>query len=121
MSEHIVASEGDLESGERLVVELEGQKIGIFKIDDEYCAYRNWCPHQGGPVCDGSLTGTQESSFDRENLELELQQTREDRVLNCPWHGWEFDVDTGESLSPRKARLLSYEVSVVDGDIVVTV
>lgn len=121
MTEYTVASEGDLDDGEHLVVELEGREIAVFHVGGEYYAYRNWCPHQGGPVCEGPLTGTQESSFDREHLELEVRQTHEDRILNCPWHGWEFDVDTGESLSPRKARLSSYEVTVVDGEIVVTV
>lgn len=120
MSEHAVAEVGDLDSGERLVVQLEGKEIGVFCKNGKYQAYRNWCPHQGGPVCEGSLTGTQESTFDRETLELDTQWIRDGAVLKCPWHGWEFDVDTGNCLSRKKIKLLSYPVTVEDGQIIVS-
>jgi nitrite reductase (NADH) small subunit len=120
MSEHVVAEVGDLDPGERLVVQREDTEIGVFRQGDEYRAYPNWCPHQGGPVCEGSVTGTQESTFERETLELDTRWTRDDEVLKCPWHGWEFDIDTGDCLSREKIRLPSYPVTVKDGRIIVS-
>ena len=120
MSQHVVASADVIADGERIVVDIEGVEVGIFRRGEEFHAFRNWCPHQGGPVCEGPLTGTLESSFDRKSLTLETRHTRESEVLNCPWHGWEFDIATGECLSKEKVMLVSYEVTVEDGDIVVT-
>ena len=120
MNEHVVAEEGDLDPGERLVIQLEGKEIAIFRTEDDYHAYLNWCPHQGGPACEGVKTGTQESTFDRDTLELNVQWSREGEVLNCPWHGWEFDVNSGECLSRPNIQLPSYSTEVEDGEIIVT-
>ena len=120
MSEHVVAEDGELSPGDRLVVQLEGKEVGVFRFEDGYRAYLNWCPHQGGPVCEGGVSGTVESSFDRETLEVETEWVREDEVLNCPWHGWEFDVTEGSCLSREKVQLPSYPVTVEDGRVVVS-
>lgn len=121
MSEHVVAEEGDIAPGERTLVELDGTEIGVFRMGDQYYAYPNWCPHQGGPVCEGYLTGTQEETFDRETLDSSLEWTSEGEILNCPWHGWEFDVRTGEALSGKGVKLPSFSVTVEDGDVVVSI
>lgn len=120
MSEHVVASEGDIEPGERIVVQLEGKEIGVFRKGDEYHAFLNWCSHQGGPVCEGPVTGTQESTFDKESLELDVEWTREGEVLNCPWHGWEFDINSGECLSRPRVKLPTYPVRVEADDIIIS-
>jgi nitrite reductase (NADH) small subunit len=120
MSEHVVADVDDLDPGERLVVQVEGKEIGIFRQGDEYRSYLNWCPHQGGPVCEGVLTGTQESSFDRETLEVDRQWTQDGEILKCPWHGWEFNINTGDCLSREKITLPSYPVTVEDEQIIVS-
>ena len=120
MSEHVVADADELGRGERLIVQLEGREIAIFNVDGELAAYTNWCAHQGGPCGEGSITGTVTASFDRDSLETTLEWSADERILNCPWHGWEYDVTTGECLSRRPVRLPSHEVSVRDGEIVVT-
>ena len=112
-----VARVDDLEEAGRVVVELNGREIAIFEIDGEYRAYLNWCPHQGGPVCEGELTGRMEASFDRETLSTEFEWTAEAETLVCPWHDWEFDIRTGDCFS-GETDLPSYTVSVEDGDIV---
>lgn len=120
MSDHAIATADELADGDRLVVELEGKDIAVFRIDGEYHAYLNWCPHQSGPVCEGSLTGTQESTFDRETLETTTTWARDGDVLNCPWHGWEFDVTDGECLSRDGIQLPSYPVREEGGELIVT-
>lgn len=120
MTDHVVADADELPVGGRIVVQIEGKEIGVFNVDGEYFAYTNWCMHQAGPVCEGALTGTQRAKFDRETLELELEWTDEGKILNCPWHGWEYDVTTGDCLSRKGVKLSSYPVSIEDGEIVVS-
>lgn len=109
----------DLAGGERILVQLEGRDIVVFNLGDEYVAYLNWCAHQGGPCGEGTRTGTRVARYDREAGELEVSWEREGEILNCPWHGWEYDLRSGECLSRRDRVLPSYPVTVDDGNVVV--
>ncbi len=120
MSDHVVASADEIENGEQVVTELAGREIAVFRIDGEYYAHLNWCLHQSGPCCEGRITGTTEATYDREALEQTLTYCREGEVLNCPWHGWEYDIETGECLSRQGLSLPSYPVRVEDGAIIVS-
>jgi len=120
MSEHVVGDADEVGEGERIVAELEGREIAVFNLGDEYRAYLNWCAHQGGPICEGNLTGTVEASYDRESGETSLDWSREGDVLMCPWHGWEYDVTSGECLSRKSVQLPEYPVEVQDGQLVVS-
>ncbi|WP_284010652.1 Rieske (2Fe-2S) protein [Haloarcula pelagica] len=118
--EHVVARTDELTEGERLIALLDGKEIGVFNIGGELHAYPNWCAHQGGPLCEGMLSGTVEGEFDRDELETELEWSREGEVLSCPWHGWEFDATTGECLVDDGCRLRSIPVRAEAGHVVVT-
>jgi nitrite reductase (NADH) small subunit len=118
--EHVVARESDIDDGERLIVDIKGRDVAIFNIDGEYYAYINWCAHQSGPCCEGRRTGTTDASFDRETLEQTLTYSREGEILNCPWHGWEYDITTGECLSRSGVRLPSFPVQADEGKIIVS-
>lgn len=120
MTGYVVTQVDDLSAGERIIVELEGKEIAVFRKDGEYHAYLNWCPHQAGPICEGQLTGTQRASYDRNSLELDTQWTNKGEILNCPWHGWEFDITSGECLSRAEIKLPTYPVKVENGDIIVS-
>lgn len=119
MTEYIVGSETDLDDGDRIIVEVDGKEVCVFNVNGNYYALLNWCVHQGGPCCEGTISGTYESSFDRETLETELVWTRDEQVLSCPWHGWEYDITTGNCLSDKDRKLPSYHVRVQDGEIIV--
>ncbi|MFC6723562.1 Rieske (2Fe-2S) protein [Halobium palmae] len=119
MSEHTVAKTGELDEGDRLLVELEGREIAVFNVDGEYLAYTNWCAHQAGPICEGTLSGTWDAEYDKEDLEVSMEWCNEDEVLSCPWHGWEYDITDGKSLT-SKAQLPSHPVRTEGDDIVVS-
>ena len=119
-NEHVVAQTDELEEGERIIALLNGKEIGVFNINEELHAYPNWCAHQGGPLCEGMLSGTIEGEFDRENLTTELEWSREGEILSCPWHGWEFDATTGDCLVDDGCRLRSIPVRDESGYVVVT-
>lgn len=103
---HYVTEAGNLESGERIIVDVEGREVAVFNVKGEYYALANYCVHQGGPVCEGLISGT--LSEDEEGLKYE----KDDEVVACPWHGWEFDIKTGEHLARKKYKLPSYNVVV---------
>jgi nitrite reductase/ring-hydroxylating ferredoxin subunit len=108
MPKYIVATVDEIPPGERKVVEVAGRSIGVFNIAGEFFALRNTCPHQGGPLCRGRLTG-----FVLARVPGEYTYLRQGEILRCPWHGWEFDVKTGQSwFDPATTRVRSYKVSV---------
>lgn len=118
--EYVVASLDDLDAGDRIVAQVAGREVGVFNIDGDLYAYTNWCAHQGGPCCEGRLTGTRAAHYDRETRTTSLEWTREDEILNCPWHGWEYDVTTGSCLSKNRVTLPAHDVDVRGNDVIVS-
>jgi hypothetical protein len=51
----VVAVKEDVLEGGRVVVDVDGVEIGIFRIDGRLYAWENRCVHAGGPVCQGKL------------------------------------------------------------------
>ena len=108
---HVVATAGEIPPGGRKIVEIGGRMIGVFNLDGEYVALLNRCPHQGGPLCEGKLWGLLEASAPGE-----FSYTRRGEILTCGWHGWEFDIRTGQSwCDPKRLRVRTYEVRVETG------
>lgn len=111
MTRFIVARVGEIPPGGRKVVEVEGVEIGVFNVGGEYFAFRNRCPHQGGPLCEGSLWG-----FVVSDGPGNARLVREGEVLKCPWHAWEYDIRTGQSwYQAAKPRARRYPVHVEPG------
>jgi nitrite reductase (NADH) small subunit len=121
MSKHIVGTKEELKKGNHLVVQVKGRELGIFEKDGEYKAFLNWCAHQSGPICEGHLEGTVEASYDSDIMETTLEYCREGEILHCPWHGWEYDITSGECLSRKGVTLPSYPVTVEGDNIVVEI
>lgn len=111
MARYVVATVGEIPGGGRKVVDVAGRSIGIFNLNGEFFALRNRCPHQGGPLCTGRLSG-----FLTSTTPGEYQYSREGEILRCPWHGWEFDIRTGQSwFDPARTRVRRYDVQVEPG------
>ena len=122
MGDHIVGTVDEVSDGDRIIAEINGREIGIFCVDGEYRSFVNWCAHQGGPICEGGLTGQQKAEFDDETLELELEWSDDDLAVACPWHDWEFDLKSGKHTTREDIELPSYPVRVdEDGNIIVEV
>jgi 3-phenylpropionate/trans-cinnamate dioxygenase ferredoxin subunit len=112
MPAYPVATVGEIPAGGRKIVEVAGRSIGVFNLDGNYFAIRNRCPHQGGPLCAGVLSG-----FVRAARPGEYQYERRGEFLRCPWHGWEFDITTGQSyFDPQGTRVRRYPVEVAAGE-----
>jgi 3-phenylpropionate/trans-cinnamate dioxygenase ferredoxin subunit len=113
---HVVARAAEIAPGERKIALAGRVSVGLFNVDGAYYALANACPHMGAPLCAGQLTGTTLPS-----APATYEWGEEGHVLRCPWHKWEFDVRTGESLFDPAVRTRSYRAAVEDGDVVVYV
>jgi 3-phenylpropionate/trans-cinnamate dioxygenase ferredoxin subunit len=91
---HVVATRDELPPGTRKIVKLGLREIGLFRVGDELYALANICPHHMAPLCLGALTSEMVAGPDRE-----FRLEREGMVIRCPWHQFEFDIETGRNLA----------------------
>jgi nitrite reductase/ring-hydroxylating ferredoxin subunit len=109
----VVAAVDEIPPHGRKIVEVDGVSIGIYNYKGEFYAVRNFCPHQGAPLCEGSFGGT--------NLPSDPQTlVFGGRVAMCPWHHMEFDLRSGVSLTDSRLRVKTYPVEVEDGKLLLT-
>lgn len=113
-----VGYEADFPPGKFVMVEAAGRDIGVIRLKTgEFRAVRNRCPHKAAPICRGIVGGTWPPSGPG-NLSFD----RDGEILVCPWHGWEYDLGTGEALfQTSSTRLLMYPVTVENGQVYITV
>ncbi|MBS1879752.1 MAG: Rieske (2Fe-2S) protein [Actinobacteria bacterium] len=108
MARHNLGPVSGFPLGAARIVEVEGRSIGVVNTGDRFFALRNVCPHQGGPLCRGRVMGWLES--ERPGA---YSYTEGRYLMECPWHGWEFDLETGQSwFDPAKTRVKPYPVTV---------
>ena len=89
-----IANAADIPPGNSVLVELPtGEKLALYNINGEFYATENGCPHWGASLAEGLLCG---------------------HIVECGWHGWQFDVRTGECLTVSD-RIKTYAVVVKDG------
>jgi nitrite reductase/ring-hydroxylating ferredoxin subunit len=108
MTQYIVATVEEIPPGGRKIVEVAGRSIGVFNLEGVFFALRNRCPHQGGPLCSGTLSGLITASGPGA-----YHYSRAGEIVRCPWHGWEFDIRTGQSrCDPTHVRVRRYAVTI---------
>jgi 3-phenylpropionate/trans-cinnamate dioxygenase ferredoxin subunit len=108
---HVVAAVGEIPPGGRKLVTAGGRAIVVFNLGGEFFALANRCPHRGGSLCHGRLTGLVQS-----NEPGQYHYSRRGEIIRCPWHAWEFDIRTGKSwCDPERVRARNYAVSVEKG------
>lgn len=113
---HRIASTDELnEDGARVITEVSGQEIAVFRHDGEYYALANFCVHQSGPLCEGEVTGDFRLGEDGWSWEHD----DDEKYIRCPWHGWVFDITTGENTSDDRYAVPTYDVELEGDDIVV--
>jgi nitrite reductase (NADH) small subunit/3-phenylpropionate/trans-cinnamate dioxygenase ferredoxin subunit len=95
-----VANKNDITEGKGKALQLEGLNIALFQISGNFYAIDNTCKHRGGPLGEGELDGNQ---------------------VTCPWHGWEYDVTTGECKTTPGVTQAKYNVKVEGDDILIEV
>ena len=112
MARHVIAAVDELPPGTRKFLEIDGRPIAVFNIKGEYFGLMNRCPHQGASLCEGPLIGLAQSKNPGE-----IEYTRQGEIIRCPWHGWEFEIATGQSwFDPAKTKVKAYPAGVESGE-----
>lgn len=111
---YAVAKTTELPPGTRKIVTIENREIGIFNVHGKLFAIRNICPHRSGPLCKGRTRPLVISQGD-----LNIGYEREDEIIKCPWHQWEFDLRTGKSITDDDLRIRTYAVEIEDDTILI--
>ncbi|HVV90280.1 MAG TPA: Rieske (2Fe-2S) protein [Solirubrobacterales bacterium] len=108
-----IGAEDEFELDQFRIFEVNKRSIGVVHTEKGWFAIRNRCPHQGAPLCRGPVTGTMLPAGPDE-----FRPAMAGGVVRCPWHGWEFDLETGRSLfdvSPDRTAV--YPVEIRDGQV----
>jgi nitrite reductase/ring-hydroxylating ferredoxin subunit len=120
-SEVLVGTRADFEDDGRRIVTVGATEIGVLRHDGRFYAYENRCVHQGGPVCEGRILGKVEAVLAADKTLTGERFSERETHLICPWHGYEYDLATGECAADRRLRLRRYEVVEKGDDIYVVV
>lgn len=111
MSRHVVAAVADIPHGGRHATTVKGRPIVVFNREGQFFALLDKCPHSGAKLSAGLLTGlvlSEKPGY--------FEHTRSGEIIKCPWHGWEFDIRTGQSYcSPHDVKTKTFNVSVEPG------
>jgi nitrite reductase/ring-hydroxylating ferredoxin subunit len=76
------------------VVSLSGERVAVFRYDGRVSAISNVCQHQNGPLGEGRII---------------------DGCVTCPWHGYQYQPDSGAAPAPFKEKVPTFRVKVVEG------
>jgi nitrite reductase/ring-hydroxylating ferredoxin subunit len=94
-----VARTEDIPPGTGRTIDVNGVWIALFNVNGSFFAVDNTCPHAGGPIGEGKLAGD---------------------IVTCPWHGWQFNVRTGERDGNPNFTVGCFAVRVQDGHVQIT-
>ena len=94
-----VAKKSELAPGTSKRIEINNKEIALFHIDGNFFAIDDMCPHRGGSLSEGFV---------------------ESGVVSCPWHGWQFQLESGECLTDPGVCQTKYAVKVEGDDIFVS-
>jgi nitrite reductase/ring-hydroxylating ferredoxin subunit len=111
VTNYVVGTVDEIPPGGRKVVEIARRSIGVFNVKGRYYAIRNQCPHAGGPMCEGITSG-----LVRSERPGHYDYIMRGEIIRCPWHGWEFEIATGQSwFDPAKTKVAAYPTAVESG------
>lgn len=115
MAEQFVGKLSEFQDGDRRIVFAGDREIGLFRHEGQFFAYSNYCLHQGGPACEGLTIAKVEEKLRPDLTSPGLSFSETEMHFVCPWHGYEYDIKTGECAADRKLKLRKYQV-VQKGD-----
>ena len=96
-----VTTTEELADQQAKLVEVDGHKIALFRVNGAFYALSDTCTHRGGPLSEGDVEGAE---------------------VTCPWHGAKFDISTGAVLgAPAREGVKSYPVRVTGADVEIEV
>jgi nitrite reductase (NADH) small subunit len=121
MAELLVCKDGEIPDGGVRIVRKGPTEIGVIRHAGKYYAYRNLCPHQGGPACEGLRMPQIVELIDQNGVYNGKRYDENDMHIVCPWHGWEFHLADGRHCGDADIRLQKFDVVEKNGEIYVAV
>ena len=121
MAEVLVCKDGEIAEGGVRVVTAGEVEIGVIRHGGKYYAYRNHCPHQGGPVCEGVRMPQVLDVIGADRTFLGQDYDRNDMHIICPWHAYEFHLEDGVNVCDKRIRLQKFNVVEKNGQVYVNV
>ena len=112
-----VAEVDEIPTGRGLGIDVKGIEIAVFNADGEFYAISNRCAHQQAPLC---KAGTEKINSDHTWTKTRGRVDAEERTVTCPWHLWEWDLETGEHVVSGK-RIGTFDVEVEGEDVLVRI
>jgi nitrite reductase/ring-hydroxylating ferredoxin subunit len=119
MADVLVCKAGEIKDGEVRIVAVNDVEVGVYQHDGKYYAYRNHCLHQGGPACEGVMLPKVRDVFGQDKILLGQTFDESEMHIVCPWHGWEYKLETGECAADARLRLQRFTVTERDGSVYV--
>jgi len=110
MPEKFIGKASEFKDGDRRIVFLGETEIGVFRANGQFYAYSNYCLHQGGPACEGLTIARVEERIMPDKTSRGLYFSDVELHFVCPWHGYEYDMRTGECVADRSLKLKRYQV-----------
>ncbi|WP_334194180.1 Rieske (2Fe-2S) protein [Pararhodobacter sp.] len=105
MREFLVGPAEAIAEGGRLVVDCDGVEVGVFRLKGRLVAWHNLCPHRQGPVCQGRIYARVVEPVAPDGTTRLLAYDETEKHVVCPWHGYEFDLETGRCQGRDAMRL----------------
>ena len=100
MPEFKVATAGEVPPGQGRTIRVDGKQIALFNVSGEFYAIDDGCPHMRASLSCGVV---------------------KDKTVLCGWHGWQFDLESGDCLNVGWAKVGRYDVAVRGSDIFLTI
>lgn len=119
MAEYRVGTAADIPEGGKLVVACGNAEIGVFRVNGKLYAWHNSCAHRQGPVCQGRIFRRVLEPLDADGTVRMLEYAEDTMHIVCPWHGYEFDIRTGEHPGSPGLRLRPATVRTEGDDVFV--
>jgi nitrite reductase/ring-hydroxylating ferredoxin subunit len=116
-----VGASEQIRERDRLVVDVAGLTVGIFRVAGRLYAYENTCAHQGGPVCQGKIIPGVTELLDEARASRGFAFDEDDLHIVCPWHGFEYSIKTGRHPGSGDVRLRSIPVEEKHGKVYVSI
>ena len=91
-----VCNVNDFEEGRAKIFCIDAERIAVYKHDNKLYALHNVCKHQGGPLGEGKII---------------------DGCITCPWHGYQYLPQNGQSPPPFTEKVSTYDLKIIDSKV----
>jgi nitrite reductase/ring-hydroxylating ferredoxin subunit len=118
---HLAGRSESIPEKGRLVIDIGDKTVGLFRVNGRLFAYENTCPHMGGPVCQGLIIPAVREVINDKQVSTGYAFDESEMRIVCPWHGYEFTIETGSHPAKESIRLKAVPVEEKGGEVYVTV